>query len=53
MKAVIETRSCFAMFADMRMSDSVLSTRSRRFIRLRPSTVPVLPLIATVPRFSV
>ena len=41
------------MFADMRTSDSVLSTRSRRFMRLRPSMVPVLPLIATAPRLSV
>lgn len=53
MNTLIGTRSCRAMFADIRMSDSVLSTRSRRFIRLLPSTVPVLPLMATVPRLSV
>lgn len=34
------------------MSDSVLLVRSRRLVRLRPSTAPVLPLIATVPLFK-
>jgi len=30
----------------------VRSIKSRKVIRLRPSTAPVLPLMATAPRFS-
>lgn len=36
----------------LRMSDSMVLVRSRKLIRLRPSTAAVLPLMATLPRFN-
>lgn len=45
----IVTRSGRCWLAAVRTSASVASTRSRNPIRLRPSTVPVLPFTGTVP----
>jgi hypothetical protein len=48
------TQTCLRSWcsAASRTSASLLATKSRNSTRLRPSTSPVLPLMATVPRFS-
>ncbi len=52
MKATTERRTGVCWPASRRTWDNVWSMTSRRVVKLRPRTAPVLPLIATAPRFS-